>query len=67
MSSPRPGGGTSGPVAHAPRPVRRPLGPRFLVFGVAVVLVVTGLGLRIFELQVTQGSYYPTLSVQEQR
>jgi penicillin-binding protein 2 len=66
VSALRPGGGTTGPVAHAPRPVRRPLGPRFLVFGVAIVLAVTGLGVRLFQLQVTQGSYYQTLSVQEQ-
>lgn len=41
---------------------RRALLPRFLIFGVAVVLVVTALGVRLFDLQVARGSYYTGLS-----
>jgi len=35
---------------------RRDLAPRFIAFGVAIVLAVTGLGLRLFQLQVAEGS-----------
>lgn len=42
----------------------RRLAPRFLVFGIAIVLAVTGLGLRLFQLQVAQGAYYETLAEQ---
>jgi penicillin-binding protein 2 len=41
---------------------RRSLLPRFLMFGVAVVLVVTTLGLRLFDLQVARGGYFTGLS-----
>ena len=34
------------------------LAPRFLVFGVAIVLAVAGLGLRLFQLQLAEGSTY---------
>ncbi len=43
----------------------RRLAPRFIVFGVAIVLAVTGLGLRLFQLQVAQGAYYETLTAQD--
>ena len=43
----------------------RRLAPRLLVFGVAIVLAVTGLGLRLFQLQVAQGAYYETLADQQ--
>jgi penicillin-binding protein 2 len=43
-------------------PDARRLAPRFVVFGVAIVLAVTGLGLRLFQLQVAQGAYYETLA-----
>ena len=36
-----------------PRPS---LAPRFLVFGVAIILAVAGLGLRLFQLQLAVGS-----------
>jgi penicillin-binding protein 2 len=41
-------------------PARRNLAPRFLVFGVAIILAVTGLGLRLFQLQLAEGSTYAT-------
>jgi penicillin-binding protein 2 len=34
------------------------LGPRFVVFGVAIILAVTGLGVRLFQLQLAEGSTY---------
>jgi penicillin-binding protein 2 len=40
-----------------PRPS---LAPRFLIFGVAVILAVAGLGLRLFQLQLAEGSTYAT-------
>jgi penicillin-binding protein 2 len=46
-------------------PGARNLGPRFFVFGIAIILAVTGLGLRLFQLQVAEGSYYETLSEQQ--
>jgi penicillin-binding protein 2 len=39
--------------------------PRLLVFGVAIVLAVAGLGLRLFQLQVADGAYYETLAEQQ--
>ncbi len=39
----------------SPRPS---LAPRFLVFGVAIILAVAGLGLRLFQLQLAEGSTY---------
>lgn len=50
------------PVAAAITP--RQLWRRFMLFGVAVVLVVTGLGLRLFQLQVTDTERYTALAVQ---
>mgnify|MGYP001813027936 CR=1 FL=1 len=38
-----------------PRPS---LPPRFLVFGVAIILAVAGLGIRLFQLQLAEGSTY---------
>ena len=49
------------PLGRSPSP-RRALLPRFILFGVAVVLVITALGIRLFDLQVAQGSYYTGLS-----
>ncbi len=37
---------------------RPSLAPRFLVFGIAIVLAVAGLGLRLFQLQLAEGSTY---------
>lgn len=34
------------------------LAPRFVVFGVAIILAVAGLGLRLFQLQLAEGSTY---------
>ena len=48
-------------LGRSPSP-RRALLPRFLLFGVAVVLVITALGIRLFDLQVARGSYYTGLS-----
>jgi penicillin-binding protein 2 len=39
-------------------PVQRNLAPRFVAFGVAIILAVTGLGLRLFQLQLAEGSTY---------
>ncbi|CAN5661937.1 penicillin-binding protein 2 [soil metagenome] len=46
--------------------IERRLAPRFIVFGVAVMLAVTGLGLRLFQLQVAEGSFYKDLTDQRQ-
>jgi len=35
------------------------------VFGVAIILAVSGLGLRLFQLQVAQGSYFENLAEQQ--
>jgi penicillin-binding protein 2 len=43
-------------------PDSRRLAPRFVVFGIAIILAVTGLGLRLFQLQVAEGAYYETLA-----
>ena len=37
---------------------RPSLAPRFLVFGIAVILAVAGLGVRLFQLQLAEGSTY---------
>ena len=37
---------------------RPSLAPRFLVFGVAIILAVAGLGVRLFQLQLSEGSTY---------
>ncbi|MFN8519164.1 MAG: penicillin-binding protein 2 [Chloroflexota bacterium] len=42
----------------------RQLWRRFILFGIAVVLVVTGLGLRLFQLQVTDADRYSALAAQ---
>jgi penicillin-binding protein 2 len=57
------------PSAGTPSPlgvVERRLAPRFIVFGVAVVLAVSGLGLRLFQLQVAEGSFYKDRTEQRQ-
>ena len=43
---------------------QRDLAPRFVAFGVAIVLAVTGLGLRLFQLQVAEGSSYQAYAEQ---
>ena len=48
------------------RPWRARLLPRFIVFGIVVALVVTGLAARLFYLQVARGGYYTGLA-QENR
>ena len=45
-----------GPGGH--RPDTRGMAPRFLVFGIAIVLAITGLGLRLFQLQIAEGATY---------
>ena len=50
IGEPLPVGGSSGS--------QRNLAPRFVAFGVAIVLAVTGLGLRLFQLQVAEGSSF---------
>ena len=37
---------------------RRHLAPRFIAFGIAIILAVSGLGLRLFQLQLAEGSTY---------
>jgi penicillin-binding protein 2 len=44
---------------------RRELAPRFIAFGVAIALAVTGLGLRLFQLQVAEGSSYQVFVEQQ--
>jgi penicillin-binding protein 2 len=39
-------------------PPSRNLAPRFIAFGVAIILAVGGLGLRLFQLQLAEGSTY---------
>lgn len=46
-------------------PDRRRLAPRLAVFGIAIILSVTGLGLRLFQLQLAQASEYQGLSAQQ--
>ena len=36
--------------------------PRFIVFGIAIILAISGLGLRLFQLQVAQASFYQDLT-----
>ena len=55
-----------GPTLGTRSAGERRLGPRFVVFGIAVMLAVTGLGLRLFQLQVAQGSFYQSLGDQRQ-
>jgi penicillin-binding protein 2 len=46
-------------------PARRDLAPRFVAFGIAIVLAVTGLGLRLFQLQTAEGSSYQVYAEQQ--
>ncbi len=46
-------------------PSRRDLAPRFIAFGVVIILAVAGLGLRLFQLQVAQGSSYGVYAEQQ--
>lgn len=46
-------------------PDRQRLAPRFVVFGIAIVLAISGLGLRLFQLQVAEGSFYQELGEQQ--
>lgn len=45
----------------------RQLWRRFILFGIAVVLVVTGLGVRLFQLQVTDADQYTALAVRQRQ
>lgn len=45
----------------------RQLWRRFLVFGVAIVIVVAGLGLRLFQLQVAEADRFQALAVQRRQ
>ena len=45
----------------------RQLWRRFILFGIAVVIVVSGLGLRLFQLQVTDAERYTALAVQSRQ
>ena len=47
-------------------PSRR-LWRRFLVFGIAVMIVVTGLGLRLFQLTVADTERFQSLAVQQRQ
>lgn len=46
-------------------PVTRNLAPRFIAFGIAIVLAVSGLGLRLFQLQLAEGSTYAAYQEQQ--
>ena len=46
------------PILLADSRSRPSLAPRFLVFGIAVILAVAGLGVRLFQLQLAEGSTY---------
>ncbi len=37
---------------------QRKLAPRFFAFGIAIILAVSGLGVRLFQLQLAEGSTY---------
>ena len=64
MSASAPGVHGTGPTVG--RPVTRPFGPRFFIFGLAITLSVAGLGLRLFQLQVTEGTAFQDLSLERQ-
>ena len=50
---------TDAPIRMADRPApQRNLAPRFIAFGIAIILAVAGLGLRLFQLQLEEGSTY---------
>jgi penicillin-binding protein 2 len=55
-----------GPTLGTRSASERRLGTRFVVFGIAVMLAVAGLGLRLFQMQVAQGSFYQSLGEQRQ-
>jgi penicillin-binding protein 2 len=44
---------------------QRNLAPRFVAFGIAIIIAVTGLGLRLFQLQVAEGSYLEAIAEQQ--
>jgi penicillin-binding protein 2 len=46
------------PVVERSVASRRHLVPRFVAFGVAIVLAVSGLGVRLFQLQLAEGSTF---------
>ena len=43
----------------------RNLAPRFIAFGIAIVLAVTGLGLRLFQLQVAEGASFDVYATKQ--
>ena len=45
-------------------PAPRSLAPRFMAFGIVIILAVTGLGVRLFQLQLSEGSTYATYQEQ---
>lgn len=47
-------------------PDTRSLTPRFMIFGIAIILAITGLGLRLFQLQVAEASVYQDLTAPQQ-
>jgi penicillin-binding protein 2 len=47
------------------RPDTGRLAPRFLVFGIAIILAISGLGLRLFQLQIAQGSSFQPRTEQQ--
>jgi len=52
-------------LGREPAPVGRNLAPRFVAFGVAIILAVSGLGLRLFQLQLAEGSTFAAYQVLE--
>jgi penicillin-binding protein 2 len=57
--------GTFGTLGSRDRANGRRSGARFLLFGLAVVIAVTGLGIRLFQLQVAEGAYYGGLAARQ--
>ena len=55
-----------GPTLGTRSASERRLGPRFIVFGLLVMLAVSGLGLRLFQLQVAQAAVYQNQSEKRQ-
>jgi penicillin-binding protein 2 len=55
-----------GPTLGTRSASERRLGPRFVVFGLLVMLAVSGLGIRLFQLQVTQAAVLESLTEQRQ-
>jgi penicillin-binding protein 2 len=54
------------PTIGEPAPARASLAPRFLAFGIVIILAVSGLGLRLFQLQLSEVSTFAAYQEQQQ-